>query len=158
MDGQILPIVIGVLSSLLATFFFLILVKINDDLFLPWFRKQVYKGVDISGSWDAILDADSLHMTISLKQTADKVSGTFVQVDTSGQQTWTYDINGYCRDGYFFATVTPTLSDAIDYQTLLFKIYHKHSSLYFKGCISFADGTNGEVETHTNAEFKKAKS
>ena len=151
------PILLGVISSLIATFIFLFIRQIYLGVFLPWVKSQLYRGVRIKGRWEDTTENEKVGFILNLKQDADSISGTLIhqQNKTNKLDTLSYSINGYCRDGFLFALATPVLGDAIDYQTMLLKIYHKDDTLYLKGDVSYADGEDGHVDTLQSIEFKK---
>lgn len=154
---EISPILLGVVSSLIATFVFLFIRQVYVGVFLPWVKSQLYRGVRVKGRWEDTNGHDKVGFILNLRQDADSISGTLIHQENRGGklETLSYSINGYCRDGFLFALVTPVLGDAIDYQTLLLKIYHKNDTLYLKGDASYADGEDGHVETLQGIEFKK---
>jgi len=64
-------IILGILSGILTTLFISIIIAIFNKTVIPWYRKMIYSGTDISGEWKCTQNntdiKESLIMIISQK-------------------------------------------------------------------------------------------
>jgi hypothetical protein len=145
---------LGIISSLVATFLFLALRQIIINIIIPWFRRQIYRGVKIEGVWETEM-SDNIKYTFHLKQDADSINGIFTHSQSTDHDinSLSYSISGFCRDGFFVGTAEPSAQDAIDHQAFLFAIIHREQSLYIVGKTLTVD--SGKISSSNEVEFRK---
>lgn len=152
--SELMTVCLGIMSSLVATFVFLGLRQIFLVIVVPWFRRQIYRGVRIDGIWETEM-LDNIKYTFQMKQDADSITGKFTHSQSidNNINSLSYTINGFCRDAFFVGMAEPSAQDAIDRQVFLFKIIHRGQNLYMIGTTLTVEG--GEIRSRDNVEFKK---
>jgi hypothetical protein len=107
-------LVVGIVSSLVATFIFLVLAEVARRILVPWFRQQVYRGVRVDGLWRweiaATADTSKHDLQFQFVQAGDQLSGvhTLVSSDADGRVTVsTYSIVGFVADARVIGYVRP---------------------------------------------------
>ena len=82
MNDHIVSLLIGISSGIVTSIFLLLFAEFVKRVVVPWYRSIIYRGVDISGQWNHIMELTQntqlLHM--SLKQKANVVIGDIVIV------------------------------------------------------------------------------
>lgn len=149
-------VIFGVVSSLLATFLFLILAKIFERIILPWFRQQVYRGVRIDGTWqytEPLPSPDSQTIQLTFRQSADELRGQQTIVSHVGGQTTTthYRVSGFISDGRIVAYCRPLDSHSTNYATFYLQFQDTTHGAELRG-LGCATGQNGAI-VHFPAVF-----
>lgn len=156
-------VLLGITSSLIATFIFLYLSWITKTVILPWYEDKIYRGVRIDGHWIAEkwdgTDIDEIaaisEATIEIKQKADHISGIYSHVDRDDGDTTSYVFKGEIRNSYVTASSWPIARDHIDAGAFVLNVY-SDNGLKMKGMISYI-GDSGNVGS-CSVEFKKKDS
>jgi hypothetical protein len=121
----ILGVVSGLLSGYLIYFFSVFLKKIA----LPWYKRIVYSGIDLSGTW--IIESDKYDrrdITIEIKQNAGDISAISTHVLRKPAQNErseiirTYLLNGSLKDRFIILTGRPNDPTRIGALTFLFEV------------------------------------
>jgi hypothetical protein len=142
-------VVLGIVSSLIATFFFLGLSWIVKNAAIPWFEDKIYRGVRIDGRWilkvPGQTNGDSIG-TIELVQKADCVSGTYTHEDDKSKKIVAYRFLGSIANAYLNAAITPVSKEMIDTGALVLHIYQE-DSLRMSGVLTYISSKDGGVQS-----------
>jgi hypothetical protein len=133
-------LVVGVVSSLVATFLFLVLAEAARRIIIPWFRQQVYSGVRVDGVWrweipanpaipatatTPAIDATPKHeLRFQFVQAGDQLSGvhTLVTASAGGKITVsTYSITGFVADARVIGYARPLDKQSTTYTSFYLK-------------------------------------
>ena len=153
-------VIIGVVSSLIATFIFYCIIELFKRVILPWFTDKIYRGVRIDGKWTSTVMKDpelGISSSMQLNQKGEAVTGTYSHsINKNGNiDTTDYYLNGIIRDTYFTVTLKPVAKDMIDSIAFILRVHTKISgALAMKGTCIFIDPTSGKTSSHEN-EFVK---
>lgn len=151
----LLPLVVGIISSLFATAVFIIISEVFRTIVLPWASDKIYRGVRIDGEWkaiDIIEDDDNGDMQFSLKQWGDKISGNYFHLIKGKKES--YKLTGSIKNMYFMATMEPTSNKKIDACALLMHVQEKQGNLILKGSLLY-QATGGMVDAWNNILFQQ---
>jgi len=157
-------VLVGISSSLIATFIFLYLNWYVKSIFIPWYEDKIYRGVRVSGHW-IVEEWDGLKMdqndapvraTIEVKQKADKITGIYTHYVVGDDDPASYNFEGEIRNSYLTATSWPVSNDQIDAGAYVLRVF-SHDGLRMKGMVSFIDNVTGDVQG-ISVEFKKKDS
>jgi hypothetical protein len=115
-------VLLGIVSSLIATFVFLFLAYVFKTAVLPWFRQQVYRGVRINGAWrweEPLAPPDSQIVILNFTQAADTLAGQKTTISNVAGQTTTslYRITGFISDGRILGYSRPVDASSTNYST-----------------------------------------
>jgi|UPI000787EC01 hypothetical protein len=136
-SDYLVPIVLGIVSSLVATLILLSLAELFRRLVIPWVADKIYRGVRIDGSWKVHAEetglAKELSVEFEIKQWGDKISGTCFTEDGKGKTL--YRINGVLKNMYLMAYMDPVSSRAIDASAILFRVEHRNHALHLRGSL-----------------------
>ena len=115
-------ILLGIVSSLIATPIFLCLAYVFNKVLLPWFRQQVYRGVRINGEWrwhEPLAAPDQQTVIFSFGQAADTLRGQETVISQiQGQMTISlYRITGFISDGRVVGYTRPLDASSTNYGT-----------------------------------------
>lgn len=137
LDDQMLPVVVGIISSLIATAIFISLSEIFRRLVFPWIEDKIYRGVRIDGTWRLHAEdgklVDGSSVEIEIKQWGDKISGTCFTENEDDRTV--YRINGVLKNMYLMAYMEPASSKMIDASAILFHVEHEKNSLHLRGSL-----------------------
>ncbi|MGY0613424.1 hypothetical protein [Luteimonas sp. A501] len=150
-----LSLIVGIVSSLIATALFISGSELLRRVALPWYADKIYRGARIDGRWEAFeFDGQPIEapMQLDLMQRGDTVSGTYSHKNNSGT-TDIYEISGRIRDGYFLATFTPQSNRHIDGGTMLMFISNKKDNFLMTGSTLYF-GDAGKVDAAENFTFR----
>lgn len=137
-DNQLVPVVVGIISSLIATSIFIGLSEIFRRLVFPWIEDKIYRGVRVDGTWKlktkdgtSIINGTSIEMEI--KQWGDKVSGRCFTQDED--ENTVYKMHGVLKNMYLMAYMEPASSRMIDASAVLFHVEHEKNHLHLRGSL-----------------------
>ena len=159
MDPNLVSLIVGIASSLLATAIFVLAAEFWRKSIRPWFEDKIYKGVRLDGEWTSTkiagMDSDSSigTMKFEIKQTAEKISGTYYHLDAKGEKT-SYQITGVITNMYLTATAIPASSRVIDALAFLLYVKYEKSKLKLNGGI-LCTSKPGEVSSYIEMEFSQ---
>lgn len=148
MENTVLSIVLGIVSSLIATAFFIAISELTRRLLIPWYTDRIYRGARIDGRWELKRLADKevlgsrLGMYMDLTQSGDEVSGTYSHKGNDGTVD-TYRLAGCIRDRYFLATATPVSNRHLDGVALVLYLRTENSELVLSGGALFCSEPGG---------------
>lgn len=157
-------VLVGVLSSLVATFIFLHLSWLVKTILIPWYEDRIYRGVRINGHWTiqelAGIDAEQLDevgtkATIDIKQNGDQVTGLYSHSNIKSDDVATYKFKGEIRNSYLSATSWPIADDHIDAGAYVLRVF-SHGGLRMKGVVTYI--SNDGIVNSCTVEFKKKDS
>jgi hypothetical protein len=122
------PITQGVVSSLIATFAFLLLARLFQKVVLPWYRDLVYDGVIIAGTWacDMSIGKSRQKLRIELRQTAFEAAGemaVFKTLEDGREESVLFHVEGTLRDRLFRATFRNPSPRRISAGVLLLEVF-----------------------------------
>jgi|GEM_PF-3319839 len=157
MDNFI-SLMIGIVSSLVATIVFIVISELIRRVVLPWYEDKVYRGVRIDGKWEAKNDGTKQKATFFLQQKGDQVIGTYSHImpQSAARKIEEYQVTGNVRDTYVNLTFHPTARDQIDTGTYVSRLSHDSSDdkLTMIGMITGINTTTAEVVCEKTV-FKK---
>ena len=145
-------LIIGIASSLIATFIFILASEIIRKFIIPWYADKIYRGCRIDGKWQATLQDNSLHF--HLDQKGDVVTGQYWH--SYGDETDYYILKGHIRDSYFMLTAYPKSVRHVDAFAALFKIKTSDGHFVLSGDI-LCQG-EAEISVQKDITFKWSNS
>jgi len=145
-------ILIGVLSSVIATTIWIFFTKYFEKVTLPWLRSFVYKGIDVRGRWACFRefpDQTNEDAYLNITQQADKISGTFLITGNpeNKKEFIIYNITGYIKDQFIIATTNSSHNNSVLHYTFLLKIKDEINGLCLDGRLLFYDDKNNCVSS-----------
>lgn len=158
-------VLVGIGSSLIATFIFLYLNWLVKSILIPWYEDKIYRGVRVNGHWvidewdeNKLGNNAPIRATFEIKQKADQIKGIYTHtiVKEKEEDTTSYVIKGEIRNTYLAATSWPISDEQLDAGTYMLRV-HSQDGLKMKGMLSFVSHTTGEV-SGSNVVFKKKES
>ncbi|MBF0376245.1 MAG: hypothetical protein HQK72_02065 [Desulfamplus sp.] len=151
--SNFVSLIIGIVSSLVATAVFIVLSEFFRRIVLPWYEDKIYRGVRIDGEWriksvdgKAVDPKDAtLTSKFTLHQKGEKVMGQYFHggVDEKDE---VYLVTGHIRDGYLSLISEPKSRRSIDAGVGLYHIRYDGSKLQLLGALTYIVN-HGEVET-----------
>lgn len=126
-NSDFMNIATGIISAVII----LILNFFYKNHLLPFYKKHVYKGVDISGAWKIkrkktaadgkpiIVLMDSL---VTLTQISDELEGTSTSTNPNDKSIISYIIKGNIKDRIVYLTFYNTDNSNISYQNFLLEV------------------------------------
>jgi len=99
-------IIIGVVSGVFTCIFWLIVVKVFENIAIPWYKKLIYSGIDISGEWFFYGKEFAQTAKIEIKQDADRIYGiaTYIdtgdEIDTDLEAIRVFNIEGFVKERF----------------------------------------------------------
>ena len=154
-------LIVGIVSSLIATATFILLSELARRVVLPWYEDRIYRGVRIDGEWilDSLdgnhVDCESTTALISkftFAQKAERIAGEYMHTDKESKPDL-YQVTGRIRDGYLAVIMEPKSRRSIDAGVGLFHIRSEQGALRLFGVLSYA-GDPGEVEVEQKVCYK----
>lgn len=122
-------IILGVISGLLTGFFAYFLSSFMKKVILPWFKKVIYSGIDLGGTWIVTSEQyDRRDITLELKQNAGELHAisTHVLRDASqggvGEKIRTYHLDGDIKDRFIILKGRPNDPTRIGALTFVFEV------------------------------------
>jgi|TARA_R100001039_G_scaffold37683_2_gene36873 hypothetical protein len=157
---EVTPLIIGISSSLVATFIFLFSRWILLEVLIPWYLDKIYKGIRVDGQWTDVMEGEEdcpVRAALNLKQNANKITGIYSHIFLKEvDSTTTYKVEGEIRDSYVTLTCWPLAKDHLDAGTMLFKVFSR-SGLRMKGSNAYISSEEGVVKSGEK-EFRKIDS
>ena len=146
-------LIVGIVSSLIATAAFIALSELFRRVVLPWYEDKIYRGVRIDGEWrlksmaGKSLDpqSDTLTSKFTLHQRGEKITGEYMHTDEAGKPE-IYSVIGFIRDGYLSLLSEPKSRRAIDAGVGLYHIRYEGSALRLLGSLSYVSAP-GVIKT-----------
>lgn len=118
----------GVVSGIITSVLILISGLIFTKIFIPWYQKLKYDGVDLIDLWIAEKEFDDgshYRYQMNLKQNAHKISGTatITRGGTAGRNyTQSFDLEGSTWEGYLTVNLKSTDHKSLSFVAGLFKV------------------------------------
>ncbi|EDZ61381.1 hypothetical protein SMGD1_2493 [Sulfurimonas gotlandica GD1] len=138
-------IILSVVSGIATSFLLFLMSQLFTKSFIPWYRKTVYKGLDLSGLWIAEYKMQKVQFEII--QFAESLTGTYtVASKDNNRGIRTYALNGTIIDGF----VNLSLNN-IDPK----KIGHINMLLKVNGDGGMLSGYSNEYAINTNRIFSR---
>ena len=99
-------IILSVISGIFTSALIFLCVAIFNKIIVPWYRKTIYRGLDINGVWKSIQEhsraTDTINLNIS--QNEQYIKGTLTLIKSLKQtdklETKILDISGVFQDGH----------------------------------------------------------
>lgn len=150
MDNNIISLLIGISSSLVATGIFIGISELVRRKLIPWYSDQIYRSVRIDWEWELIeidnTKYDNIKMKLSLEQSGEDIKGTYSHI-SKDDTTDEYSLEGRIRNMYFVATAIPKSNRHVDAMSLLFHVNHIDSNLSMSGSILAKDTSSKVIST-----------
>ncbi len=156
-------VLIGVVSSLLATTVFISATELFRRVFLPWYADKVYRGVRIDGNWQLVsvkghsIDEDAPTSKLGISQKGDVITGSYQHPHLNTGSICEYDFLGKIRDMYLLGSADPKSKTMIDAISFLLFIEYEDGTLKLKGSL-LCRGKPGEIEHFSDAVYEKRPS
>ncbi|WP_210397395.1 hypothetical protein [Motiliproteus sediminis] len=139
MSSEVQTILLGVPSGVVAAFLVWFVAVVWNSAFTPWIRKQIYRGVELTGQWNATLMSDeagnstdsienavsSISYMLSIeKQYGHQLKGWFSQDFKEGDKSThgRYLVDGQVVDGTLVLSLKPADKSKSAFGTLLMNI------------------------------------
>ena len=165
MNELVLPIMLGIISSLVATPIFIVLSWVIKNVVLPWYSDQVYKGVRLNGEWartnvggTECCSVDHPLATLSLKQKGEYVSGTYTHgsnASNSKTPLEEYIVKGNISNSFLVMTKQPLRNDNIDAASGIYHIFNKDHKLQLRGSELCIESENVKIHAFEGIVFTK---
>jgi hypothetical protein len=153
-------LVIGIVSSLVATALFLGFAEFFRRSLLPWYIDKLYRGVRIDGTWTLhMMDGKSIKledpekMIFQLFQRGDRINGDY-SYQVAAAPVANYRVIGVIRDMHFMATLEPKSNRLIDPAVCLFYIEHVAGALALTGRMT-TTSKRGAITSSTELCFRR---
>jgi hypothetical protein len=166
MNEIVSPIMLGITSSLVATFIFLSTSWIMKNVVLPWYEDKIYRGVRIDGVWirtelngHSLKDINRPIAKMTLKQKGDYITGLYCHgADTvNGEDRLeSYSVTGHISNSFVTLTMKPLENDNIDAAAGILHIFNKDNKLQLKGKKLFISSSKAEVLSVDSISFEKS--
>lgn len=171
MSNNFITIIIGSISGIFASAIIYFVSIIYNKHIVPWFRSQVYSGINVEGYWSCVIytnkDSEIQQLkntettatqsyTLSIeKQQGYEISGIFQQdhKDEESHQFGQYKVDGKIRDGYLILSLMPNNKSKSTFGTLLLYVIGGGKSVH--GILSY-NVDNNEI-IHLPLELEKKK-
>lgn len=149
-------IIVGIVSSLVATAIFIILSELFRKVFIPWYEDRIYKGTRIDGLWKlSEIDNEEIlsgsDMFFSLVQHGENIYGKYSHKSSDGEID-NYILSGKLRDMYFLSTAVPESKRLIDGISVLMHLDFNNNKLTMNGSILYKSSP-GTVDSANNLKF-----
>ncbi|HHF2878601.1 TPA: hypothetical protein ACPJZX_004416 [Vibrio diabolicus] len=151
-------LLIGICSSLAATFIFIGLSELTTRWLIPSFKDFVYSGVRIDGDWvyqTPSSEASEVDIVLTLNQKAGKVSGSLMYA--YGDRKTDFDLNGEIHNMIFSATAVAKSRRHVDASSMLLHIDQYEGSLRLTGAFSAVERVN-KIVSFENVMFVERRS
>ena len=143
-------IIIGITSSLIATFLFLSLSWYIKNIALPWYANKIYRGVRIDGRWHVECVNDLVpedhFATIEINQHGDSLKGIYSHGDNAGKDVSSYKVSGNLLNTYVNLQMWPISDKEFDSGGLLLRVY-SDKGLKMKGTLSYISTADGSIKS-----------
>ena len=159
MSEYVLPIMLGIVSSLVATGLFIALGEFLRKVVIPYWKDHTYSDIRVDGEWRLVVFGEGTPVTddsvvsMSLKQYANKVSGTFWHKDKNSEEMAIYRLDGTIKSMYLHAMAVRESNRSLDGATFLLHIEDGKDGLQMRGGSLF-QVAQGNVESQLNMIFK----
>ena len=165
MNELILPIILGIASSLVATAIFLSLSLLMKNVVLPWYADKIYRGVRLDGHWTRTelneIDCLSLDHPLAkliLKQKGENLTGLYTHGSNSSaseQPLESYIVVGHISNSFLTLSMQPMENDNIDATTGIWHVFNKDNKLHLRGKKLCIDSENASVIAIDKITFTK---
>lgn len=139
MKAILSTVFLGILSGVLTSGILWVVISLVKTKLVPWFRQQVYDGLNVKGEWSCIVYSDTNHQVIDNKEEAHStatyilnineqsghiINGTFSQdfktdeLHKHGQ----YLSAGHIQDGVIVISLLPSNKSKSTFGTLLLTV------------------------------------
>jgi hypothetical protein len=148
-------LLIGIISSLVATAIFIGFSELFRRVLLPWFSDKIYRGVRIDGRWEHsnAFEGEKILARLDLAQKGDVITGTYFHQHNDAEPDH-YVLRGTLRDSYLSATMHPVSPHMLDAAALLVHV-HAAGGMKLEGALLGVSSKNGSVSVHTNVSFER---
>jgi len=123
-------IIFGIVSGILASAILFLMTEFFRNIAIPWYRRIIYNGIDISGKWFSKKTNPSGNVedsTMIIKQQADMITCTInIAKKSSGDshaEIKTYEISGTLRDRFLEISGRNSDSQSIGVHSELLEVF-----------------------------------
>ena len=140
----------GVVAGVVTSVFLFVLGRMIYDVFIPWYQKIIYHGVDLRGRWTNQLKLDSgaiYNYQLDIKQNAHKIFGDAVITKSGADNNYIQDFNieGETWEGYVVVNMQSKTRVSLSFVSGLFKVEDRGSAL--KGSWAYRGAETDEVSS-----------
>ena len=149
--NNMLSLIIGIVSSLVATAAFIAMSEFFRRVVLPWYEDKIYRGVRIDGEWrlksmgGKVFGAqdDKSVSSFTLHQKGEKITGEYMHKGDDDEKPEVYLVVGFIRDGYLSVLTEPKSRRSIDAGVGLYHIRYNDSKLQLLGSLTYVSAPGG---------------
>lgn len=141
-------VIIGVISGVLTALVIWVCVLVFNHLFLPWYRRWVYTGLDISGEWWLYIFEGTQDAKLNLRQHGERLTGECVFIAKEGtsyfERTRSFVVSGIIVNQFVQLTYRYADRTRLGLGTLLMRI--TRDGQYISGHVSMYDVMTSNIE------------
>lgn len=143
-------IFIGIFSGIITSALIFLVLQIFNKVILPWYRHAIYRGLDISGGWEArqIHEKYEDYLLFNLEQREQDIKGTLTVIKTNTnnseeREIKTLNIVGRFQDGHLMLTGNNIDRRFRSHLTYLANVQNGGNVLH--GIYTFVDAGHGRI-------------
>lgn len=166
MNELVLPIMLGIVSSLVATFIFLSASWLIKNVVLPWYEDKIYRGVRLDGSWirtelngHNLKGIDLPKAKMTLKQKGEYITGLYCHGEDAKNdedKIENYHVTGHISNSFVTLTLRPMENDNIDAAAGIWHVFNGGNKLQLKGKKLYISSSTAEVLSTDSISFEKS--
>nr|WP_321281214.1 hypothetical protein [uncultured Vibrio sp.] len=150
-------VIIGVVAGILTSALLFLITKLFNDSFLPWYRKYLYHGINVSGTWYCY---STLYqkITLDIDQNCQYLKGSAVVVSEMPKEHRTHDeirmfkVSGKIKDGFVLLSMENSDIQRLGIVSLLVRVSGDGSELI--GVSNAYNPSRGCIESHNKSFFR----
>jgi len=128
MEFTLLSVYLGIVSGILTSAILFLFGKIFTQIVLPWYRGQIYRGIDISGEW-FLKDGDQRQKMI-ITQHAYELTATFYLTRDKNNQV-ILDCDGQIDNRFAYLSMKHRHNKQMDVGVMLVDINENEMKGYY---------------------------
>ncbi len=152
-----IEIFIGVVAGVLTAGLLWVLKWVIQDVAIPWYQAQIYKGVDVSGEWNgSLFEGDAtFSFEISIQQKGHAISGVFAAVDKypDRESRRIFRITGETLSNHIILRYSPLSQRIWGGGTFLLQVFDGGGTL--RGVQSYIKTSTGVVQANSGIVLKR---
>lgn len=125
-------ILLGVFAGVMTSAIIFMFSQFMQKVILPWYKALIYRGIDVSDSWDMdVKHKDGTHafsQRVTLRQSGHELSGDALTTIKSGKVV-AQTVRGHVWEGYVALTYLPKDRKRTSYATAMLKVTNAGDSL-----------------------------
>jgi hypothetical protein len=146
-------IIVGVISGILTSAILFIAARFFQNTVLPAIRQLVYQGIDVSGSWYWENRFETV-AKMELKQSADRLSGTFTYVNAKRAIFKSFSVKGQIQDRFIQLILQSNDHQKLGVLSYVFEVVGDGTEL--RGFSSFYATNSHKIASEQESFFRDA--